>query len=236
MYFENPILNVLVILLIISFFSFINYLLNKHARLLMNYKSSLNLNSEELIKKYSKDKKVPINSYPSNANNDLDNYNDKNKCIFINSRHYYSTSIYTIARTVYFASMSIIAKNNNSSYKLQSLSDFVFTMLDILSYGMILIGLLLKINILIILGIVLLFISFIFILINYKTIKLYINESINYLSKILNDKNELNAIKAIYKYELYSYLFKPFTSIIKLFPFLLSINQKKLNIKEQHYE
>ena len=47
MYFENPILNVLVILLIISLFSFINYLLNKHARLLMNYKSSLNLNSED---------------------------------------------------------------------------------------------------------------------------------------------------------------------------------------------
>ena len=71
--------------------------------------------------------------------------------------------------------------------------------------------------------------SFIFVLINYKTIKSYHHIALEYLSKLLKDKKEVNVIKVIYLFEFIQYLLKPFLSLVLLFPFLLSINQKKMS-------
>lgn len=191
----------------------------------MKYRSSLKLNSKELINKFSNDENIKLESYPSKGSNDLDNYVDQNKCIFINARHYYSASLYSLSRTLYFCAMS---KAPYKNYKFQNKVDAILTLLDVLAWGLGFIGLLLKINVLVIIGIILLIISLIFTLINVKTIKQYQQIALEYLSKIVKDQKEVNVIKVIYRYDYYQYILKPFLSLIRLFPFLLSTNQKKL--------
>ena len=71
-YFENIVFNIILIIGLISLSSLINFILNKHARFLMKYTSSLKMNSLDLIKKYSKDKNIKLESYPSKAGNELD--------------------------------------------------------------------------------------------------------------------------------------------------------------------
>lgn len=236
MYFENVLLNVLLIIVLIATASIINFLLNRHARFFMKYSSSLKINAKDIIDKYAKDNNLKIDSFPSKANNDLDNYLESNKCIFINSRHYFSSSIYTLARCIYFCSMSKVAKDNLKSYKLQNKLDSIFTLLDVLSAGLIMIGLLLKYNLLIIIGLILIFLSFISIFINLKVIKRYYKESKEYLKSVLKDDKEVLSIELIYKQELIQYLLRPLLSFNKLFPFLLSENQKKENERVKHYE
>jgi len=227
MYFENALLNFLAMLGIIFLIFLMNLYLNRHARFLMKYTSSLKLNSKELIDKFSKDENIKLDSYPSKGNNDLDNYIQNNNCIFINSRHYFSSSFYTLARTIYFCSMSKVAKDNYKKYKFQNRIDSIFTLIDVLAWGIGFIGLLLKMNIFIIIGLSLLFVSFVFTMINLKTIKLYHQISLEYLKKIIKDKKEISIINIIYKYDYYQYILKPFLSLVKLFPILLSTNQKK---------
>ena len=74
MYFDDLLLNVLVIIVYITLMTLLNMYLNKHARLLMNYSSKLNLTNEEFIKKYNLDNKVNISVSPSSGGNDLDGY------------------------------------------------------------------------------------------------------------------------------------------------------------------
>ena len=49
MYFDDLLLNVLVIIVYITLMTLLNMYLNKHARLLMNYSSKLNLTNEDFI-------------------------------------------------------------------------------------------------------------------------------------------------------------------------------------------
>ena len=235
-YFENIIFNFLIIVGLIGVSALLNYYLNKHARFLMKYTSSLKMNSKEIVEKYCKDKKVRIESFPSNDSNDLDSYLDSNKCIFINARHYFQTSLYTLSRTLYFCVMSEVEKNNPKAYKFQNKVDSFFALIDVLAWGLIMVGLLMKINVLIIIGLTLIVISFIFTFISFKVVKQYQNLAKEYLIKITKEKNEVNVISVIYRFELYQYLLKPLLSIVKIFPFLLSINQKKMSVKENYYE
>ena len=236
MYFDNVIFNILLILGLIIISSLINLYLNRYNRLFMKYTSSLKISSKEIIEKYSKDENIKLESYPSRGNSDLDNYISKNKCIFINARHYYSTSIYTLARTIYFCSMSKIEKEKPKAFKFFNSIENIFTMLDVLLWGLIFIGLLLKSNFLIFIGIIIFVLSYVFVFINLKIIKKYYKASKEYLNKVLKDKKEAKVIEVIYRYEIYQYLLKPFLACVKLFPFLLSNNQKKLSIKEEYYE
>lgn len=236
MYFDSLILNLLLILFTVITLSIINYLLNRHAKFLMKYTSSLKMNSKDLIIKYSKDNNIILNSFPSKASNDLDSYFDNNKSIFINARHYYSSSLYTLARTLYFCAMSKVAKEKKKEYNFQSKIDSIFTMSDVLAWGLVMVGILLKMNVLIIIGLMLMALSFLFAFINMKIIILYQESAKDYLRKISKEKNEIHVVNVVYRFELYQYLLRPLLSIVKLFPFLMSINQKKLNIKEEYYE
>lgn len=229
MYFDSLLANLILMIVIILIITIINYYLNHHARVLMKYASTLKISSKEIVDRFSKEENIDLKAYSSRGNNILDNYIDSNKTIFINARHYYSSSIYTLARTVYFCAMSKVAKNDNKKFKLQNKCDSIFTLLDVLAWGLFFIGILLKINLLIIASLIMLLTSFIFVLINYKTIKSYHHIALEYLSKLLKDKKEVNVIKVIYLFECIQYLLKPFLSLVLLFPFLLSINQKKMS-------
>lgn len=232
MYFENLLLNVLVIIIYIIIITLLNMYLNKHARLLMKYSSKLDLTNEEFIKKYNLDNKVNITLYPSRGNNDLDLYLEKDKSVFINYRHYISNSIYSISRLTYLFSFTKV--DNLKSYKFYNISIFIMNILDALSIGLIFIGLLLKSNLLIIIGLCLMGLSFILVLINYKFIKKVYDEALKYLSKIVY--KEKNVYRVLYRFELISFLFRPILGVVKLFPFLLSKNQKSLMTGDSHYE
>ena len=65
MYFDDLLLNVLVIIVYITLMTLLNMYLNKHARLLMNYSSKLNLTNEEFIRKYNLDNKKKEVSFMS---------------------------------------------------------------------------------------------------------------------------------------------------------------------------
>ena len=106
--------------------------------------------------------------------------------------------------------------------------------LDILSIGLIFIGLLLKINLLIIIGISLIGLSFILVLVNYNFIKKVYDEALKYLSNIIY--KEKDVYRVLYRFELISFLLRPILGVVKLFPFLLSVNQKSLMIGDNHYE
>ena len=232
MYFDDLLLNVLVIIVYITLMTLLNMYLNKHARLLMNYSSKLNLTNEEFIKKYNLDNKVNISVSPSSGGNDLDGYFKNDKLVFINARHIYSNSIYSISRLTYLLSFSKV--ENNNSFKFYNVSNMVMNILDALSIGLIFIGLLLKINLLIIIGISLIGVSFILVLVNYSFIKKVYDESLKYLSNIIY--KEKDVYKVLYRFELISFLFRPILGVVKLFPFLLSKNQKALRMGESHYE
>lgn len=232
MYFDSLLLNVLVIIFFIIAMSLLNYYLNKHARLLMKYSSKLNLTNEEFLKKYNLDNKVNITLYPSKGNNDLDLYLKKDKSVFLNYRHYINNSIYSISRLAYLLSFSKV--ENLKAFKLYNFSNFVMNILDILSIGLIFIGLLLKINLLIIIGISLIGLSFILVLVNYNFIKKVYDEALKYLSNIIY--KEKDVYRVLYRFELISFLLRPILGVVKLFPFLLSVNQKSLMIGDNHYE
>ena len=236
MYFENVLLNVLIIILFLSIFTILNNYLNRHNRFFTKYSSSLKMNTKEIVDKYAFDENIKLDSFPSKANNDLDTYLKNSNAIFINSRHYFHTSIYTLARTIYFCSMSKVSDCCPLQYKIQRLLDTSLILLDVLAHGLIMIGLLLKINLLIIIGLIYICFSFVFNLICLKTVKEYYKESINYLTKVLSDDKEIESIKIIYRYELILYILRPFLSMIKLFPFLLSSNQKKEDLNKKYYE
>ena len=232
MYFDSILVNFVLMIGLIVIVTLVNYFLNRHARLLMKYTYSLKMQPKDIVKNYAFNQDINVTSYASKGGNDLDNYIDSNKSIFMNARHYYSNSIYSLSRVVYLCSMSKVAKENYKKYKLQSKSDSIFMMLEVLAWGLIFIGLLLKINLLMIIGLIIIVLSFIFVFINYKTIRKYHEESLVYLNKILKDKKEINVIKVIYSFERYQYILKPILSMIKLFPFLLSSNQKKVIIND----
>lgn len=235
MYFENIYLNFILVIGFILIFTLLNFYLNHHARFLMKYTSSLKQTSKELVENFSKNENIELFSYASRANNDLDNYIGKSKSIFINAKHYFSSSLYTLARTIYFCAMSKVERNNYKLYKFQNKVDSIFSLLEVLAWGLLLIGLIIKNNLLIIIGLGILLLSIVFVFINYRIIKLYQDIAKEYLSKILKDKNEVKVISLIYQFELYQYLLKPFLSLVKLFPFLLSSNQKKLGYKDDYY-
>ena len=235
-YFENIVFNIILIIGLISLSSLINFILNKHARFLMKYTSSLKMNSLDIVTNYSKDKNIKLESYPSKAGNELDCYVPSNNYIFINARHYFSSSLYTLSRTLYFCSMSEVYKKNPKAFKFQNKCDSIFTLSDVLSYGLLMVGILLKMNILIIISLVLFLVSIIFAFINLKTIKEYQEIAKKYLSKVTKDKNEVKIISVIYQFELYQYTLRPFLSVVKIIPFLASINQKKLGMRENYYE
>ena len=67
-------------------------------------------------------------------------------------------------------------------------------------------------------------------------IKRYYKESKEYLKSVLKDNKEVLSIELIYKQELIQYLLRPLLAFNKLFPFLLSENQKKENERVKHYE
>ena len=228
MYFDSILANFILMICLIMIVTIVNYFLNRHARLLMNYTYSLKMNPKDIVKKYAINQDIDIAAYASKGGNDLDNYIDSNKTIFINARHYFSNSIYSLSRTIYFCSMSKVAKDNYKKYKFQNKSDSIFMMLEVLAWGLIFIGLLLKINLLMIIGLIIIILSFVFVYINYKTVKNYQDESLEYLNKILKNKQEINVVKVIYLFDRYQYILKPILSMIKLFPFLLSSNQKKV--------
>ena len=232
MYFDDLLLNVLVIIVYITLMTLLNMYLNKHARLLMNYSSKLNLTNEDFIKKYNLDNKVNISVSPSSGGNDLDGYFKKDKLVFINARHIYSNSIYSISRLTYLLSFSKV--ENSNSFKFYNVSNMVMNILDALSIGLIFIGLLLKINLLITIGLCLIGVSFILVLVNYNFIKKVYDEALKYLSNIIY--KEKDVYKVLYRFELISFLFRPILGVVKLFPFLLSKNQKALRMGESHYE
>lgn len=236
MYFENVLFNILLILGIIVVFTLLNFFLNANARFFMKYSSSMKKSVKDLIDEYSIKEKMKLDSFPSKASNDLDNYLKSNNCIFINSRHYFSSSIYALARAVYFCSIAKVSKKETKKYQFQNKVDSLFTLLDVLAYGIIFIGLLLKISVLVIIGLVIITLSFICVIINLGIIKKYYEASIEYISQNIKDQKEIEAFKLLYKYEYYQYILRPLLAVSKLFPVLLSSNQKKENQVVNHYE
>lgn len=227
MYFENVIFNLILILVIITICALLNWVLNHQARFLMKYTSSLKMNSKEITEKFSNDENIKIQCYPSNGNNDLDNYIAIDNCVFINARHFYSTSLYTLGRTLYFLSMSKVYKDNPRAFKFQHTIDNIFVLLEVLSWGLLFIGLLLKVNVLIIIALSILLISWIFIIINSKIIKEYHKLAVEYLAKISKEKKETNIVNVIYRFDFMLYVLRPLLACVKLFPMLLSPNQRK---------
>ena len=132
--------------------------------------------------------------------------------------------------------MAKVSKKETKKYQFQNKVDSLFTLLDVLAYGIIFIGLLLKISVLVIIGLVIIFLSFICVIINLGIIKKYYEASIEYISQNINDQKEIEAFKLLYKYEYYQYIFRSFLAVSKLFPVLLSSNQKKENQVVNHYE
>ena len=231
MYFENVILNLLIILVIVAISALINWGLNSQARFLMKYTSSLKMNSKEICEKYSLDEKINIQGLPSNGGNDLDNYVALDNYVFINARHYYATSLYTLGRTLYFLSMSKVYLSDCKKFKFQHHIDLAFTLVEVLCWGLMFIGFLVKVNLLIIIPMIVLFISFVFVLINSKTIKLYHSLALEYLSKVSKEKKEVNVVRVIYRFEFLLYILRPLLSCVKLFPILLSSNQRKMKVR-----
>ena len=229
MYFDNLLFNILLVLFIIIC-SFVLYLiLNKHASLLSKYSSKNNLNCLELVNEFNKYNKTDIKLYPSSASSDLDIYMKDDQSIFVNSRHYYSDSIYSLSRVLYLCCYSKV--QDLKMFNLFEKSIFLLNLIEVLGFGFGFVGLLLKNNILIIIGLSIIVLSFIIVFINYRFNKRIYEEASFFIDKLISKESAV--FKVIYKFEMIKFLFRPILSLVKLFPFLMCEHDKKMIVEDK---
>lgn len=232
LYFENPSYNLIVVVCLIIIPAIINFVINSFYNKLSNYKNSLNKSGKDIIVYYFNKNKLPmVEIYPTQSASYLDSYSSKKNCVFLNAVTYASPDVASFSRVIYLISPSILDDNERKKFnRLDSLETILSILYILIGPGLLWFGLLFKLNILVIIGLISNILYFIYHLFTYRFVKKRIELASSIIDKMSNREDEKEYIQIIYKRQKVLHILSFFLESCKLFNFLLPKNMKKYRI------
>jgi len=235
LYFDNPSYNLIVVVCLIFIPAIINYFLNKLYNVFTLYKNSLSKSGKDCVIYFLNKNKLPmIDIYPSQNAGYLDSYSSKRKLIIMNLNTYSSPDVASMSKAFYLIAPALLDDKSKAKFdKIGFISSLFSIFYIILGPGFIWFGLMFKINVLVMLGLIFTLLFFIYHLITYPYIKKRIDLAIGFLDTYITKKEEIFYIKKIYQRQKTIYLLSFLLEGCKIFNFLLPGNMKKAKLPKE---
>lgn len=237
LYFDNYSYNIIIVIALILIPAFINVSLNKMYNRLSIYKNTLNKSGKDCIDYFLKhNKAAKLDIYPSQSAGYLDAYSSKKRTLFLNFTTYTSQDVASFSKVIYMVAPETMSLKDRTRYgKLDFIESLISILYIIVGSGLLWFGLLFKINVLILIGLIFHILHFIYHLITYKLLSKRINVAYDFITKVSINENEKIYIKKIYQRQKILYLLGFLLESCKLFNMFLPKNMKKVrfNPKEQ---
>lgn len=233
LYFNDPTLNIIIVLCLIIIPVVINHILNSTYNKYSKFKNSLNKTGKDCIVYFLKKKRIKqVEIYQSDSSSVYDSYSTKKNTMFLNMITYNVNDISSMSRAIYLiVPASFNWDEKEKITKIDFIDSLVSILYVIIGPAFIWFGLLFKINILIMIGICMHILHFIYHLITYRFITKRINEAIKFIKEESQNVEEIKVVEKIYANQKLLHILAFLLEGCKLFNFLLPKNMRKTKVK-----